>query len=229
LIGCTPVISNEQNEENNIPFENSTFSPVVTTEVIRMTPPPTRTNQVDTPSPTEEPLPCSSPSPNDSHVQIGYRNIYPGQTTAETLEDLFGSPIRVINYDPGKQEWLYEYELEEGIGTFPIRVEDGVVVSISLQEKIPLGTILEQYGCPDVVFAVDMSEHNSGQYSGTSLIYLELGVMFIVEQFPLQIFDVESSRTHYFKPGSLDDFLLYHPSFQYENVAKQIYFGDALK
>ena len=103
-----------------------------------------------------------------------------------------------------------------------------MVTSIYIPETTPLAPVFRQYGCPDVVFAVDLSEHKSGQYSATFLVYLQRGVEFTIRQFPVDLSN-EIIATQYFSPGSLEDFLYENPSLQSEIVAKQVSLEEAFK
>lgn len=223
LIGCIPTTSAEQTGENDASMVTRTSLPIATVEVI---PIPTPTKQFTTSSAANLSLPCSTVITTNPSGQVSYQSVYPGRTTVAILKEILGTPVEVHSYEPGLEEWMFE--LEEEKGTFPIRVKDGIVTSIAVPDKMPLAPIFRQHGCPDVVFAVDLSEHKSGQYSATFLVYLQLGVEFTIRQFPVDLSD-EIMVTHYFSPGSLEDFLQENPSLQSEIVAKQVPLEEAIK
>ena len=226
LIGCIPTISGEQIGENGASMVTRTSLPIVTAEVIAVPTLLTPTKQFTTSGTTNLSSPCSTSVTTNPPSQVSYHGVYPGMTTVTTLEDILGVPIDVHSYEPGLEEWIFQLQEEKGV--FPIRIRDGMVTSIVVPDNMSLASVFRQYGCPDVIFAVDLSEHKSGQYSATFLVYLQLGIAFTIRQFPVDSFD-ESITTHYFSPGSLEDFLHENPSLQSEIVAKQVPLEEGLK
>ena len=152
-------------------------------------------------------IPCQK---INSASQVDYLGILPGFSTTDNLIELIGKPVEILT----------------------IRIENDIVVSITLpsdpKNRTNLREIFQKYGCPDIIFAIDFSEHKSGQYSATSLVYLDYGIEFTIEAFPLTLSD-EISTSLFFKPGTLDDFLSYNPSLKSELVAKIITLEEAIK
>jgi hypothetical protein len=174
---------------------------------------------------------CRPTSRQHPAKQADYKGILPGVTTAEELIHLLGEPVQRLHYEPGVAEWLYPYE--DGPGNFPVGIRDGKVESIyrvyDHEEKLRLSEIIAQFGCPDVVYAVELySEHPSGNYSAVSLIYLQRGLELTTPSLPVEL-DDEASQIWYFAPGSHEDWLKQRLDMQYLERAQQITLDDALR
>jgi hypothetical protein len=174
---------------------------------------------------------CSPTSLQHTVEQTNYKGVFPGVTTADELIHLLGEPVQRLNYEPGVAEWLYPYE--DGPGNFPVGIRDGKVEGIyrvyDYEEKPRLSEILVQFGCPDVVYAVELySEHPSGNYSAVSLIYLQGGLELTIPSLPVEL-DDEASQIWYFASSSYEDWLKQRLDMQYPERAKQTTLDDALR
>ena len=211
LLSCSLISANTPQKE---PGPEITLTPALNAPTLTIT---ASSGQI---------IPCQK---INSASQVDYLGILPGFSTTDNLIELIGKPVEILTYEGENQEWIYE---SNESGFFPIRIENDIVVSITLpsdpKNRTNLREIFQKYGCPDIIFAIDFSEHKSGQYSATSLVYLDYGIEFTIEAFPLTLSD-EISTSLFFKPGTLDDFLSYNPSLKSELVAKIITLEEAIK
>lgn len=230
LSACAPAMPSQTGGEENATVETSSAS---ATEVIvpTSTPVATMTRLATlTPSvtPTSAHAACSELFPAKLTGQVDYRGVLAGSTTTDELEGLLGTPTEIYNYEPGNQEWIY---VESDIDGATVSIQDGVVVAIGVGPENGLATlreILELYGCPEVVFAVDLGEEKSGIYSGTELLYLENGLRFIFYRLPLALTD-NLGLGVYEAPKSVEQFLYENPDYQSEDSVQQITSEEAFK
>ncbi len=147
------------------------------------------------------------------HIQLDYLDIFPGQSTDENVKTLLGDPLE-RNHVKKIEEWVYSgfnIYLESNIVT-SIDVYDDVQIMVSLKE------LISEYGCPDLIFAIDTSiDQPAGNYDLTKFIYYNNGVEFFFPDFPVSLSDVPIS-IGFFKAESLESYL---ERYNYDNYGPE--------
>lgn len=91
-----------------------------------------------------------------------------------------------------------------------------------------LRQVIDQYGCPDLIYVVDASAKPSGEYAETYLVYVHQGVEFRFSQLPPGPMDV-ARHTLCFRPGWSFDYVAdNHPEFRNRSVAKVLSWADLM-
>ncbi len=187
---------------------------------------PTQSNPITTPTPnttvamqTTESIvssgnyltDCELKYPLDEDAnQVGFLNIYPGITTEAELINQLGQTYRFSNVNEQKE---YFYSDQDATYAYSFLVTDKVVKDIAVlaNDEIlsSLQSILEKYGCPDLIIAQALSDDpfdNSLIYNKTIFRYLNMGIWMRFEAYPIAYSDTPSVLG-FQKPISLDSFL----------------------
>lgn len=190
LFGCTLIQKGHTIDATKSPTISSTTISLSAAEVVTF---------VSNPEYMKE---CKMINPDNHKGQISYLGIYPGQSTSEDVLKHLDRPTET-NYFSNDEEWVYK--------GFNINIEEDVVESIDVygdpQLVVSLKELIIQYGCPDLILAVDDSiEQPNGSYSLAHFIYIGNGIDFIISGFPVSLTDVPYS-VGFFIPQSLEDYL----------------------
>jgi hypothetical protein len=166
---------------------------------------------------------CRSKYPQISQSQVGYKDIYPGTTTKESLQKMLGSPSKKIQLLESETEWLYDSSLA-------LFLEQDRVAEIFIFNDLlkPLQNYLILYGCPDVMFVIDTNQHPSGNYDTLLLVYHSIGLTLMFDKFPVQNTDTPIQAS-FFSAGTLDDFLARKQFLEDSTKAKPIFWLEAIK
>lgn len=166
---------------------------------------------------------CKETFPAAGKGQVYFLKISPGLTTKEEVERELGAPLKRSIQEV---EWQYNaYNIY-----FTGNIVDVVLVYDSNLMKAAFAKFLEDYGCPDLVYAFDKSEdHPSGHYTMTRFIYLKAGVEFAFQNYPIRLTD-DPINIEYFKPQSLEEYLVHSGYDNYSlDAAKTVSWGDAVR
>lgn len=143
---------------------------------------------------------CKDLNPVDSEEQISYRNIWPGKTKASELELILGSPDEKYTFS-GTTDWVYDdisLSIEGDIVT-------EVLISVDTGTDLTLMEIILEYGCPNIIFAVNTTEDQFG-YTDTRFVYHNIGAEFSFRRYPASLNDTPS-HVKYFRPMNLEEYL----------------------
>jgi hypothetical protein len=140
---------------------------------------------------------CKEFNPISMNEQAGYQGIYPFITTQEEVSNILGTPLRInefneISWEYGKLDVVFDKKI----------VSELYVVG---DDVTTLKDLIVQYGCPDVIYALDINEHPFGEYSRLLFLYPSIGFDFTIDHIPAKMNDIVYDM-RYFKPGALDDY-----------------------
>lgn len=142
---------------------------------------------------------------NSSHQegQLDYHRVLPGKSTNEDVLNLMNKPTE-NNYFHETIEMVYR--------GFNVYIENDVVDSIYVYEDphllVSLERLILEYGCPDLIYAIDSSiDQPGGNYSVTELIYLNNGIEFLFSSFPVSLTETPY-MIDFFKPQPLEKYLI---------------------
>lgn len=160
---------------------------------------------------------CRRQYPSAPDQQIGFRDIYPGKTTADQVRENLGDPTRRDG-----EIWVY---YDGDFGYYYISFEDNLVdwVSVGVDligsgDEVPLPLknnllhpkeLLIKYGCPDLIIAMELDPPPFAEipnYNTTFFEYHRIGIEVRFDGYPILYSDVPSNIT-FFEPVSLRDFL----------------------
>jgi hypothetical protein len=164
-------------------------------------------NQVATITPTQ----CEQINILNLNAQVGFREIFPGKTLPATVQEILGPPRETSTYEDLVQ-WIYDDV------TVSFKFEK--VVSVSVHNKsrtlIPLIEIIQQYGCPEAVYAFSGNEDFFSQkYSTAMLIYAKIGLT-VYTDFPTSL-DKAPNGIDYYISEPLDQYIRM-PGIQKERI-----------
>lgn len=155
--------------------------------------------------------------------QQGYLNIFPGKSNKLEVEGILGKPERISSFSD-YEEWRYD--------EVNVRFTSGELSSIfvhSLGKRATLSELVNLHGCPDIIFAMDVSEHPEGNYFVLSFVYHNIGVSFFYNSLFVTL-DSKYVESIYFKPSSLEEFIIEREgSYSYPNRAKPITWEEAVR
>jgi hypothetical protein len=152
---------------------------------------------------------CLMLNPQVHSSQANYRGIYPGRTTASEVRQRVGEPLKANDFS----ELSWEYDrftilFKEEVVTQIFADDDGERLTSNLRD------VINTYGCPEVIYGVDINEDPGGEYSRTLFVYLNLGVQFMFDKLPVKLTDTVD-RVDYFEPSTLSN---YHNIFTYLSI-----------
>ncbi len=150
---------------------------------------------------------CEKLFPEKFNQQVDFQNLYPGLSTRLQVIDRLGQPQKqsesgdeLVYYDSDTDNY-YNVFMKEGLISY-------VTVESTREMEMTLQTVLEKYGCPDLITASASGDGNLSNPEisyGVFFTYLSSGMWFLFEGFPV------SSSTHavlagYRSPMSADDY-----------------------
>jgi hypothetical protein len=133
---------------------------------------------------------CKTKYPPVYNQQIGFLEIYPGITKVNDLTSRLGNSYQFEKTD---EESGYYYD----IGALFV-AKDETVESIYIDQMemlLPLRTLLEKYGCPDVINAEALTDdafETSVEFNKTILGYVHAGMWIRFENYPVSYSDFPS-------------------------------------
>ncbi len=140
---------------------------------------------------------CKAINPKLVNKQASYKGVYPGLTTQDEIRNIFGKPLRV----PQIKETVWEYGYMSVVFN-KTRVSNLYVFGDNVTT---LNDLILQYGCPDGIYVVDVSEHGYGEYSRLLFFYHRIGFDFTIDHVPAKLSDTVD-QMGYFMPGTLEDY-----------------------
>lgn len=144
---------------------------------------------------------CKSIYLNNLTNQVSYKGVLPEKSTKQDVENLLGPPLNT------KEGLIETWEYNDELG---IVFEDTFVKSIWIHNDVdvmlPLEQIVENYGCPNIVIAYDLSEHPTGNAGMTSFVYHNIGLEVNYYSFPVNI-DQKPDQIIFEKKETLSEYL----------------------
>jgi hypothetical protein len=142
---------------------------------------------------------CLDINPSIDHKQADFLGMYTGLTRSQSVRETFGDPDKIFT-GGSETEWLYD---NAAGNIFSVIIVDDTVDYITvgnLDNKLPsLREIVEKYGCPGLIEAVDTSEEPTGKYGKLLFSYPDIGIEYWFEGIKVRLADVPS-ETNYFVP-----------------------------
>jgi hypothetical protein len=140
---------------------------------------------------------CKAINPELVDEQASYKGVNPGLTTQDEIRSIFGKPLRV----PQIKETVWEYDY------MSVFFDESTVSKLYAfgDNATTLNDLILQYGCPDGIYVVDVSEHGDGAYSRLLFFYHRIGFDFTIDHVPAKLSDTVDSMG-YFVPGTLEDY-----------------------
>lgn len=231
---CTPDKGTLVSPTSTIEFSSQIPSPSETSTLKAITEPPIeRFYRIV--SDTDYLKDCRSQYPSVSNQQIGFRDIYPGKTTDNQIPESLGKPTAHNITIGGYEEWLY---YDENL-TFAYRlytknnVVDFVTIEVDREILLPLEDILNKYGCPDLIIAIELDPPpfaETPNYNKTFFIYHRAGIEIRFEGYPVSYSD-PASVVSFVKPLSLKDYLekQYKSGFLVNDFSSPVSLEEAVK
>lgn len=160
---------------------------------------------------------CKNITSKKVDAQVGYRSIYPGRTPKEEVEGILGKPLRV-------NETSWEYD------DAAIILDDSLVrqVFASPDKNTILKDMIQEYGCPDIIYALDIHEEHQGIYSRLLFIYAGIGLDFTVDKYPAELHE-SVTNTSYFVPGTLEYYSQEIYPLDVPNTSKLVSWSEAIR
>lgn len=162
-------------QEQSVPIQTSYVEPSATISVVEGLPTVSVYEYI---SSSDYNKGCPYTDSTVSNFQIDFMNIYPGRSSISEVKEILGQPKDEI---VGGLETNLLYDNVEEI-FLSIIVVNGIVDRINVDNinmiYPSLKDIVENYGCPDIILAIDTSEHSSGNYNAVIFCYPEIGVEF---------------------------------------------------
>lgn len=166
---------------------------------------------------------CKNLNPVDSEKQISYQNIWPGKTRESDLELILGSPDEKYTFS-GTTDWVYDnvsFSIEGDMVT-------EVLISVETETDLTLMEIILEYGCPNIIFAVNTTEDQAG-YTDTRFVYHNIGAEFSFRNYPTSLNNTPS-HIKYFQPMNLEEYLETNEWTALDTyLGKPIEWNDAVK
>lgn len=169
---------------------------------------------------------CLELNPQESTQQAQYNNIYPGKTSSNDLLSLLGEPTNKLSYG-SEVNWLYD---KSPVSIVVVNdVVDQIYVNNYESSALNLKQIVEEYGCPKLIYVTDRSEHSSGKYDSTVFLYTEIGVEFWFDGTLISLSST-SRESRYFKPMSLADYIQSYKDYLYIDspISEPVYWDDVV-
>lgn len=169
---------------------------------------------------------CLELNPQESTQQAHYNNIYPGKTSGDDLLSLLGEPTNKLSYG-SEANWLYD---KSPVSIVVINdLVDQIYVDNYESPALNLKQIVEEYGCPKLIYVTDRSEHSSGKYDSTVFVYTEIGVEFWFDGTSISLSST-SRESRYSKPISLADYTQLYKDFLYIDspISEPVYWDDVV-
>jgi hypothetical protein len=210
LASCASAQHNlKQPPTVRVPIETATATPIVI---------PAKTGTAipvyDYISRPEHKKDCPGTNPSTILSQISYRDVYPGITSANDARDVLGEPTDIIE-DGAETNWLYD--------NYPVDIVSVIIIN-NIVDRIGIDTydisnsslreIVEEYGCPSLIYITDRSEHSAGNYDVATFSYPDIGVEFWFDGIKLTQSSVPS-EIRYFEPISVVDYVQLYKEILY--------------
>ena len=173
---------------------------------------------------------CTNGHPVVYDKQMDYKGILPGVTRLDQLTEQFGQPNKSGTYN-NSLEYLYFHN--QYIDHFYIT--NNLVSSISVQADsetwFPLKSILEKYGCPDLILTIT-TDHDDPEsplvYDHTRFEYVTSGLSVVFDEFPVN-YSNSPIVMWYGAPIPVNDYLENISYFLDRKLSKVVNFSEAVK
>ncbi|HSH02917.1 MAG TPA: hypothetical protein VLL52_10395 [Anaerolineae bacterium] len=148
--------------------------------------------------------------------QAGYKNVLPGITDSDELRDKMGEPDIIITSEEANGYTAefgetVDYDNWIMVNGETVWVQDDIVIFIAVTQNQQLADIVERYGCPQAMYAIELGEHATDAYNTTIILYPSLGLRVDIKGTP-PVLSSTDYITYYFEPVSLEEYFLNTPS-----------------
>lgn len=162
---------------------------------------------------------CRSLSTTVRSGQMSYRGVVPGQSTYDDVTRLLGNPA---TKEPIYDEWLYDDGVNVTFSNEAVPVVETIDVYSGSgldQMSAPLGAVVKDYGCPELIYAYDTAIDNlSGNYTITVFAYPSMGIEFQIPNYPVSL-TARPDEIYFFGSDSLSNYLSKHQGILSPNKA----------
>ena len=175
---------------------------------------------------------CVKDFPIVHDVQIGYKGITPGVTEQDQLIEIMGQPNKTDTINAG-----FEYIYIDASGNYVDHffLENNLVYGISVQSyadtRFPLKSLLETYGCPELVL-VSASDNDIPEsplaYDLTYLVYIDDGLSVGFDGYPIHYEDTPFVL-RFSIPMTVNDYLEDISYYLDAKISKVVNFSEAVK
>ena len=172
---------------------------------------------------------CRAINPEKAVEQVSYMGVTPGKTKDSELETILGTPDQKVTSSTAI-DWIY--------GDTGVFIEKGIVKRIIISyvfipaeeasSEFRLDQLIRNYGCPDILFAVNATEDQVG-YTNTRFIYPTIGIEIDYAAFPASSTELPSNVV-YFQPTNVQEYLgQFAAPFFVSNTSKLIEWDEAVE
>jgi len=139
---------------------------------------------------------------------IDFLGISPGETTEDGVISALGEPSEVSKSGE-ETNWFYDNRKDVFFSIIFVNKTATRIDLVNTSKYQPtLLSIVEKYGCPSIIQALDTSEEPNGMYTRFLFSYPENGVEFWFEFGDINLASVPK-EIKYFKPKTLSDYIKY--------------------
>lgn len=165
---------------------------------------------------------CKIKYPPVYNHQIGFLEILPGITKVNDLTSQLGNSYQYTKTD---EEEGYDYYNVDALFVVKNKMVESIILGESHTEMLlPLRTLLEKYGCPDVINALaltDDSFETSIKFNKTIFWYVYAGIWIRFESYPISYSDT-SSQISFEAPPFI------HSIIGFDEHSKPVSFSEAI-
>ena len=173
---------------------------------------------------------CIKDYPVVYETQIEYEGIYPGVTSQDRLVEQLGQPNKSDTFGDDLEYLFFESQYVDHFF-----ITDNLVSIISVQSDskdwFPLKSILERYGCPDMILSsasdTDLSE-STLVYDHTYFEYSVAGLSVTFDKFPVHYSD-SPIVMEYSAPIPVHDYLEDISYYLDHKMTKAVNFSEAVQ
>lgn len=165
---------------------------------------------------------CLELNSNVYGTQANYRGIYAGLTRDSDVLALVGEPLKINNLVDRSWEFeKFSVIFDKTVVTQVLADDDGKIQNGNLADMIG------EYGCPEIIYAVDINEHPFGEYSRLLFTYPKIGFDFTIDNIPAKLSD-RISATSYYVPTTFEAYTERF-ALMIPNASKPLIWADAVK
>lgn len=167
---------------------------------------------------------CKEQYPNSAQGPADFLGIDAGKVTRDQIIEYIGAPNQIYDSGGKYEQWSYD--------GFVITINQNNFISIFVSAEkymLSLADILDEFGCPNVIFALDTQQEASGRYFETEFVYYNIGVSFTFTVLPVPL-DKSTTSISYFRTApDISAFLVQSEGYyDYPNIAKAISWHEAV-
>jgi hypothetical protein len=153
--------------------------------------------------------------------QIGFMEIYPGASTVDDLVNRLGTSYKFTKVNEEKE---YFYTNTDATSFYHFFTKTNIIESIVISSNSEAQTILEKYGCPDLINAEALTDdafETSIEFNKTFFWYVQAGMWVRFESYPIHYSEIPST-IGFEIPNSLS------PIIYFDEFSKPVSFSEAI-